>query len=118
MLAVLLWLALGGTAILLSNHFNRPINLCLFKRLTGISCPTCGFTRGGLSLLKGHVIQAWLYNPLLFSALSLLSIAIAIRLIFGRSLQIHLTRKEHITAWILAIAMLFINWAYVVFYTR
>ena len=29
------------------------IRLCLFKRLTGIPCPTCGGTRAALHLLRG-----------------------------------------------------------------
>jgi len=33
---------------------------------TGVCCPFCGLTRGTFSLLKGNIIEAFLYNPLVF----------------------------------------------------
>lgn len=35
---------------------------CLFKRLTGLSCPGCGFQRALHASLHGHLLQAWRYN--------------------------------------------------------
>ena len=115
-LIVLVWSAFGLVLVGLSAYFHRPIQLCLIKRLTGVACPTCGFTRGALSLLGGQVAQAWLYNPLLFSVLSLFSAAIAVRIIWGRSLRINLTGIERSTACILAGALFFANWAYIIFF--
>jgi hypothetical protein len=92
----------------------RPIYTCLFKRLTGIPCPTCGFTRGALCLLHGRVGQAWLYNPLLFSVLGVLLIAIVLRLVFARSVRVYLTHTERAIAWVLAVVLSCINWAYVI----
>ncbi|MHC4206792.1 MAG: DUF2752 domain-containing protein, partial [Planctomycetota bacterium] len=80
-LIVLAWSAFGLVLVWLSAHFHRPVQLCLVKHLTGISCPTCGFTRGALSLLGGHISQAWLYNPLLYSVLTLFFAAAAVRII-------------------------------------
>lgn len=115
-LIVLTWSALGALAIWLSTHFGRTVELCLIKRFTGIACPTCGFTRGVLSLLHGHAVQAWLYNPLLNSALALFFAATVIRVIFARGVQISLTRAERSVAWIVAVALFFVNWAYVILY--
>ncbi len=117
-LLVFFWLGLGASAIWLSDYLDHPVQLCLVKRLTGYPCPTCGFTRGLLSLLHGHVIQAWLFNPLLYSVLGLFFIATAIRVIFARSLRINLTRIERLTAWILAIVLFFANWVYVILYVH
>jgi hypothetical protein len=60
------------------------------------------------------VPAAWLYNPLLFSVLAVSFIAIVVRLFFARSVRVHLTHTERAIAWVLAIALFCINWAYVV----
>jgi len=117
-LIALLWLALVGAAVLLSSHLGRHAELCLFKRLTGFACPTCGSTRGAMCALHGHIIQAWLYNPLLFSIAVILFVAVVARLVLGRSVKIHLTRSERIIAWILGIIIFSINWAYVICFVR
>lgn len=115
-LLVLVWLGFGAGAFLLSAYLNRPVQLCLLKRLAGFACPTCGFTRGALSLLHGQVGQAWLYNPLLYSVLALFFAVIVIRIIFARSVRISLTGTERSVTWILAVALFLANWAYVIFY--
>jgi hypothetical protein len=115
-LLVFIWAGLGASAIWLSDYLDRPVQLCLVKRLTGYPCPTCGSTRSALSLLHGHIIRAWLYNPLLFSVLSLFVVVIAVRVLFARSIKINLTKQERIFAWILMIVLFFANWAYVIVY--
>jgi hypothetical protein len=116
MLLLVLWMALGSADLLLRASTGRPAQLCLLKRLTGCPCPTCGFTRGTLALLQGHPVQGWLYNPLLFSTLGLLGVVLAVRLLLGRSLQVHLTRRERIVAWLMAVLLLIANWLYVIRY--
>lgn len=115
-LIVLLWMGLGAAAISLMAHLDRPVDLCLIKRCTGAACPTCGFTRGVLSLLHGQICQAWLYNPLLYSLLVVFFSATAIRVIFARSVRINLTSTERLITWILVFALFLANWAYVIFY--
>jgi hypothetical protein len=89
-----LWAGLGVGTIALSRYLGRPVQLCLFKRVTGVPCPTCGFTRGVFSLLRGHPVEAWLCNPLLFSFLMVLGGAVAARVLFGQGLEIRLARRE------------------------
>ena len=115
-LIVLVWSACGVALVWLSAYFHRPVQLCLVKRLTGVACPTCGFTRGALSLFHGHPAQAWLYNPLLYSVLALFFAVTAVRVISARSVRINLTGIERPAAWILAGALFFANWAYVIFF--
>jgi hypothetical protein len=115
-LLILVWLGFGAGVIWLSKYLDRPIQLCLIKRLTGVACPTCGFTRGALSLLYGQVGQAWLYNPLLYSVFAVFFAATAVRIIFARSVRISLTSTERFVAWILGITLFFANWVYVIFY--
>jgi hypothetical protein len=115
-LLVLVWLSLGGAAVLLGRYLGHPVGLCLFKQLTGIPCPTCGFTRGVLNVLYGRPGQAWLCNPLLYSVLGIFFAATIVRVLFGRGVRIHLGRAERIIAWIVAIVLFFANWAYIIFY--
>ena len=115
-LIVLLWMGLGAAAVLLIAHLDRPVELCLIKRCTGVACPTCGFTRGALSFLQGRVVRAWRYNPLLFSVLGLFFAATAVRVIFARSVRISLTGTERLIAWILVFALFLANWIYIIFY--
>ena len=115
-LIVLIWSAFGLVLVWLSAHFHRPVQLCLVKRLTGVECPTCGFTRGVVSLLHGHIAQAWLYNPLLYFALALFFTTTAVRIVSARSFRINLSNKERTAAWILAGVLFFANWIYVIFF--
>jgi len=115
-LIVLVWFGLGAGAMALASHLNQSVQLCLLKRLTGYPCPTCGFTRGALSFLHGHVVQAWLYNPLLYSALALFAAFVAIRVTLAREVRVSLNRTERRAAWILATALFFANWVYVILY--
>ena len=115
-LIVLVWSTFGLLLVWLSAHFHRPAQLCLVKHLTGVACPTCGFTRGALSLFHGHPAQAWLYNPLLYSVLALFFAVIAVRIISARGVRINLTDIERQAACLLAGALFFANWVYVIFY--
>ena len=117
-IVVLGWLALGGAAVWLSSYHDRVVTLCLIKRVTGLPCPTCGFTRGVLSLLSGRPGQGWLYNPLLFSVLGLFVAATGIRILFAHAVTIRLTGPERAIAWLLAAILFAANWAYVIFYVR
>lgn len=115
-IVVLVWLALGSAAVWLSSYYDRSVSLCLIKRVSGLPCPTCGFTRGVLSLLSGRPGRGWLYNPLLFSALALFFWVTGIRVFFGRAIKIRLTRMERVIAWLLAAIFFAANWVYVIFY--
>lgn len=115
-LLVLVWSICGTAMVYLSAYFHQPAQLCLFKRLTGVACPTCGFTRGVISLLHGHIVQAWLYNPLLYLILAFAFAAVAVRIISARSVRINLTGRERSTAWVLSGVLFFINWLYVIFF--
>jgi thiamine transporter ThiT len=106
----------GTAMVCMSAYFHQSAQLCLFKRLIGVACPTCGFTRGIISLLHGHIIQAWLYNPLLYLVLAFAFAFVALRVISARSVRINLTGKECLVAWILAGLLFAVNWFYVIFF--
>ncbi len=115
-IVVLGWLALGGAAVWLSSYHDRVVSLCLIKRFTGLPCPTCGFTRGVLSLLSGRPGQMWLYNPLLFSVLALFFLATGIRIFFGHTVTIRLARMERAIVWLIVGVLFAANWVYIIFY--
>lgn len=113
---VLAWLALGSLAIWLADYRGRDIQLCTFKRLSGVACPTCGFTRGALHFVRGHLIRAWLCNPFLFTVLGLFFAATGLRLGFARRVKVQLTRAERTIALVLVVGLFLLNWAYVIVY--
>jgi len=112
---VLAWLVLVCVNVYLSNRFDQQIELCLFKKLTHVPCPTCGITRGVLHALHGRFITAWLCNPLLFSAGALFVVISIMRVGFSRAIRISLSLYERRFVWILAILLILINWVYIIF---
>ena len=50
--------------------------ICMFRALTGFTCPGCGSTRALHQLLHGHVIEAFMLNPLLLIGLPFLFFAL------------------------------------------
>jgi len=113
-LLIVLWLAFGAAALFLGAYLERPVHLCLFKNVTGLACPTCGVTRGVLCLLHGRFAQAWLYNPLMLSAILLFSFYTPACAFLGRSVRVQLNQKERTIAWVAAVGVLVSNWAYVI----
>ena len=88
--------------------------LCPLKRMTGLPCPTCGATRSVLSFLNGNPMTAVAYNPLFFAAAMLLSAVILVRLVFARKVRIHVHGRQRIGVWVVLLALLLANWAYVI----
>ena len=105
---LMLILSLLG-AIALAGHA-AGITFCLFRRLTGFSCPCCGTTRVCLSILRGDIVGAIAYNPLAVLVIFLGPFALwlmTLRKAWPRSVVLSATAL----AWI---AVLF-NWAYLLF---
>jgi Protein of unknown function (DUF2752) len=46
--------------------------ICMFRALTGFTCPGCGSTRALHQLLHGHFLEAFTLNPLLLIGLPFL----------------------------------------------
>ncbi len=114
-LLAIVWAVLGWACVGLSAWFNRSVDLCLFKNFSGIACPSCGFTRGFLSLIGGNFTQAWLFNPLLYSLVILFGVVFLVRLIFAKTVRISLIGPERKVVWLIAACLLLANWGYVIF---
>jgi hypothetical protein len=111
---VLAWLGLAAVAQWIAPRMNFALPMCLFKRITGLPCPTCGTTRGMMHLLHGDVVGAWLYNPLVFTVLSIAAAVILVRILWRVEVRVELSRPERVGFWcVLAVAVL-ANWAYVI----
>ena len=72
---VAIWSLLAAGAIYVfwfepgrSGFFPR----CIFRTLTGFTCPGCGTTRALHELTHGHFVAAFMLNPLLLLALPFL----------------------------------------------
>jgi len=52
----------------------EAFNTCIFKRVTGIPCPSCGTVHSIISILHGELRKAINYNPLGFGGLLLVAI--------------------------------------------
>jgi len=50
--------------------------VCIFRLLTGLTCPGCGSTRAMHQLLHGHVLAAFMLNPLFLIAIPFLLFAL------------------------------------------
>ena len=54
------WLTINYT----KNISDKPdIGVCLFKKATGIACPSCGSTRSVREVINGDIAGAFLFNP-------------------------------------------------------
>lgn len=113
-LAVGAWSGLVFTAACLSRYFRIDLPMCLFKQFTGLPCPTCGGTRGVLALLGGHVVEGFLYNPLLFGALFLLAAHLLMRVLFARRLVLQASLRRRALLWIALGGLIVLNWAYLI----
>jgi len=80
-LYVLVSTACAAGYIWLLINYHRSISVstepgfCMFKRITGIPCPSCGSTRSVLSILKGDFVGALLWNPFGLIIISVLILA-------------------------------------------
>lgn len=62
---VFLWLCAGFTLVSVCTPPEGipGVDLCPFRRLTGVPCPGCGMTRSGANLVRGDVGRAFRYHP-------------------------------------------------------
>ena len=53
----------GAMALLGAGFFQGLPDLCLFHRLTGLDCPTCGLTRSIAAAARLDLGAAWRFHP-------------------------------------------------------
>lgn len=91
----------------------NPASMCLFRRITGYPCPTCGSTHMILAAARGHLREAAGYNPLMFSLLVLAMVLLVVRIVLRRRIVwITSARSRRLFAATFLMAVL-ANWLYV-----
>ena len=91
---------------------------CLFLRLTGKPCVSCGMTRAFESAIRARFLDALQYNPLglalFFVAVLYVPYAWAVVLFHLPALRIKLTaRWEKISLIVVLVAVVVANWIYI-----
>jgi hypothetical protein len=68
----LVWFAVSLASLALAAAWfalGLPWPRCVFHKLTGLPCVTCGMTRCAIQFLHGHLLAALQWNPIVFTAL-------------------------------------------------
>jgi hypothetical protein len=124
----ILGFALTGISWVFLNHYlakahKTSVNICLFRQVTGIPCPSCGTTHAVLSIAQGRFGKA-AYENILGYPLLLVIIILPLWILadlyrkkdsfyrFYRKAEIFLRKKW--IAWPV-ILLLLINWGWHVF---
>jgi hypothetical protein len=115
----LLWCVVALSLLALSPLLTAMAPLfphCPFHVITGIPCPSCGATRGGLALLRGHVLSALAFNPLAVLAecsFLLGGLAAPLYLALGGKLPV---LPKPLPGWLrgAAVAVIFVNWVWLI----
>ena len=90
------------------------LRLCWFRRLTGLSCPTCGLFRAFSSLLQGRPLQALLLNPFMLLFTLFVILQQSATLILKRRLTLDASAAQRRRLFILFLGLFFLNWLYVI----
>jgi hypothetical protein len=90
---------------------------CPFLAVTGYPCLTCGATRCAIAFLHGNLSLAWSWNPLAFVALYAVALfdLYALIVLVARSPRLRAidwTGAEKNAVRIAVIALIVVNWAY------
>jgi hypothetical protein len=99
-------------------HLDRlPIRVCMFKTITGIPCMTCGTTRALGRLARFDLVGAIRISPLAAVALMVMLAFGFFDLLLlpgGRTLRVRTSPGEWRWMVVLALALLFANWIYLI----
>ena len=115
-LVVLAWGAIIFATHCLMKEAGDNTSTCIFKRVTGYPCASCGATRGVVAFMDGDIVGGWLFNPLLFTILAIIAADLILRLVAGKAVRLVLSKREKLVAWIILAVAFVANWAYIIRY--
>ncbi len=120
----LVWLAISVAAFAVGAIWLRlglPTMQCPFLAMTGYPCLTCGATRCSIAFAHGDFAAALGWNPLV--AIGLCGLALfnvyALIMLLARWPRLRIvawTQREKTFARIIAVTVLLLNWAYLLFH--
>lgn len=112
----ILWCGALAVVVVLEMTTGRSIPLCMFKRITGMPCATCGSTRAVIALAQGDPLRAFMLNPLVMSLLFAVPAWLVVR--WRRSRTSAEARpwsgSQRTVACIAFLALFAANWVYVI----
>ncbi|MDB6056373.1 MAG: hypothetical protein JWO95_217 [Verrucomicrobiales bacterium] len=105
------------------NALHLPWPICAFHALTAHPCATCGATRSAIAFFHGQFMTSARWNPLAFAAYCGISIfdsyALIVLITRARRLRVtQMTLLEKNIVRALVVAMLALNWIYLLAHTR
>jgi len=116
------FIALGIGILVVWNPLTQPgPTMCLLRRAVGLPCPLCGMTRGVSLCLRGHPLEASLFNPLTVPVLLLavvLAVKWAIEFGTGRRFDVIVPRWLSRNLMLAGYLLLAANWTYMMIYRR
>jgi hypothetical protein len=97
-------------------RLNLPSPVCNFREWTGRPCPTCGSMRLAGALMRGDIVEAMAWNPLVFLGLCAVIVwAVISALLRGLRLpgvRVVLRPQERKLLWIAVTSAALANWIY------
>jgi len=108
--------ALILVAALAASHFLQS-STCMFYKLTGLPCLTCGSSRAAQAFFLGDFIGMFYYNPLVIIFCGILfffSLFKFLEFIFRFEIRINVNRKISFTARMIVITLIAANWLFLV----
>ena len=106
----------GGLALAVNSYSKRTsidTPLCMFKRMTGHPCATCGGTRAASRLIQGDLFGALTFNPFVTVLLTTVVVWAVISFVRAGKPLIRWTPRRRGVAIFFAMFALAINWVYV-----
>ena len=115
---VALWALVVIAARVVEWRTGTELDTCLFHRLTGHPCPTCGTTRGLLALARGAWRESFAWNPMTMTGTMIGSMALMGRMITAKTLEFRFTRQEKRFLITVGLVILGFNWAWLIYSQR
>ncbi|MFA5044030.1 MAG: DUF2752 domain-containing protein [Kiritimatiellia bacterium] len=116
------WALIAGAVLLAANLLpldRIPFTICVFRRLTGYPCPTCGLTRGFVTMAHGQwadVLHACPLAAVLYAATALIFAINAAALLCGVRLTPGLWLQWRARVWVALLCffglLILSNWLY------
>lgn len=105
-----LWLGLVLIYELVVSDGSPENGLCMFRRYSGLPCPTCGTTRAARAFWAGDLAGGLLSNPFVITFLAAVVGLFVLRLGFKRTIV--LSARERRWGWTVVAVAFFANWIF------